>query len=83
MTPADLNTIAEAYNKNREYDLYLAWISGSISNSSKSIAFDKLLPKKSSRATTTNTYNKYKMQDYEIDIHLNRYKKERKVLLIG
>ena len=83
ITPYELGVKVEAYNQNFENErkliAYGAWLTAKLSKAQKIPDFNKLIPTQLQRGKS----NKFRMKDYEIDIHFNRFKQEGRLLLIG
>ncbi len=84
-TPRQLELKVRAYKRNmkvrKEESIYNAWLTAKLSNSKKIPELSKLMPKEKNENNVNRS--KHRMQDYEIDIHFQRFLTERRVLYIG
>ena len=94
LLPSQLDIMAEDYNNKLKYeinkkreaithDYYVAWLTAKLSRAKKIPDFDKIKPKFVEKVKDEYNGSRFRMADYEIEIHLNRFKKEGRLLLIG
>ena len=86
LTPYELRIIAESHRENKQHEkdliTYGAWLTAKLSKAKKIPELNALMTKAKNDSTPQKRH-KNKMLDYEIEIHLNRFKQERRLLLIG
>jgi len=80
ITPVELGVMVDSYNKKMDHNTYIAWLTASLSQAKKIPKLSELLPKNSANNKNDTKRSKYKMQDYEIEIHLNEFKIEGRLL---
>lgn len=85
ITPYELGLHAETFNKKRLYQQNLliqqAWLISKLSKAKKIPDLQKLLVKEKPKGN--KKLNKYKLGEKQIQVHFNRFIKERRLLLIG
>ena len=82
MTPNELKKKVKAHNKEKRFDTYLAWLIAALPRAQNFPKFKELVPEFEEEKVERKV-NKNQMEDYEIEQHLNMYKKEGRLLLIG